>query len=191
MGVLQASEGLLRCRLGAEAQEGSVRKGPLARGLAELGPCSPQAFPCRGFGTFAQPAIGENILAPGEPMDSMDFLAHHEAEDCADAGHGLQQIQDRGVIGPGGLENWEFPLTQQLSVIGEECQIARAALGHRGGSEAGGAPARVAWEAIFLPMAGRLDGRWVCGTWARSLACLGVRGLRRRRRARVARISAG
>ena len=81
------------------------------------------AFP-RGFpGAFHQAAIGDEILHPGEAVDIMDFVAQHEAEDLADAGHGLQQIQGVGVVVLGGCDEASSRSREELVIIGDERQV--------------------------------------------------------------------
>ena len=60
-----------------------------------------------------------------------------------------------------------------------------------GSAQRSAPPSRWALEAIFVPRAGRVSWRLVVGTWARSAPRLRARGIRRRRRARAARLSAG
>jgi hypothetical protein len=38
----------------------------------------------------------------------VDFVEQHEAENLADAGHGLEQIQGMGIMVPGGFDDGEF-----------------------------------------------------------------------------------
>jgi len=74
----------------AQAHDRGFSKGPLEMASTDLCACGAQAFPGGGLGTFDQTAVGDNILDRGQPVDIMDFVAQHEAEDLADARHGLQ-----------------------------------------------------------------------------------------------------
>ena len=86
----------------------------------------------------------------------MDFVELHEAEDRADAGHGLQQIERVGVMVFGGLEDGEFDIAEQpIIVIADEREIDFDTLVHRGISTALGDAITVGLEAIFSPIAGR------------------------------------
>jgi hypothetical protein len=90
-----------------------------------------------------QAARGEEILDPGEAVDSMACVKQHEAEDCADAGHGLPQIQGLGVMVPGGCDDGAFDVTKECIVGGDERQIDCDTLVHGGVGKALGAPLTV------------------------------------------------
>jgi hypothetical protein len=110
---LQAGEVFLRCRMVSEEQDGGFRKGPLQVGVADLGARRSVAFASRFLGTFDEAAIRDEILDPGEARDIMDFIEQHEAENLADAGHGLQQIQGVGVMVLGGVDDGAFDVAKR------------------------------------------------------------------------------
>jgi hypothetical protein len=116
----------------AQEQDSGLRKGPLEMGIADLGACSAQAFPGGCLGTFDQTAVGDNILYRGKTVDVMDFIAQHEAEDLADAGHGLQQIQGVGDI------------AQQLLVIADERRSTSILSCPAGSAKRSATPSRLA-----------------------------------------------
>jgi hypothetical protein len=77
-----------------------------------------------GFpGTFDQAAIGDKILHPGEPVNIVDFIEQHEAENLADARHGVEQIQGVGIMVLSGFDDGEFDVAQQRIVVRDEHQI--------------------------------------------------------------------
>src|SRR6266545_5504191 len=122
----------------------------------------------------------------------MDFVEEHEAEDLTDAGDRLQQIEGIGVMVLGRFDDGEFDIAQQRIVVGDERKVHFSMLFCTAGSAKRSAtPSRLALEAIFLPMAGRLYGLVVFCTGARSSPRWRARGIRRRSRSRVARLSAG
>ena len=90
MFFLQPGEVLLRWRMVAQEQDSGFRKGPFEMAITDLCACGAQAFPGGFLGTFDQTAVGDKILYRGKPVDIMDFVEQHEAEDLADAGYGLQ-----------------------------------------------------------------------------------------------------
>jgi hypothetical protein len=111
--------------------------------MADFGACGSSAFPSRCLGARDQAAIGGEILPPREAVDLRAFVQQHEAQDRADAGHGLQQIQGMGVLVFGRFEDGEFDIAQQLSVIGDERTSHFEALVHRWSGEALGDPVSV------------------------------------------------
>jgi hypothetical protein len=120
---LQAGEVFLRRRMVSEKQDGGFRKGLLEMGLADLSACRAQAFPAGGRGALHQTAIGDNILAPGKAVDSMDVVEQHAAEDFADAGHSVQQIQRVGIMRLRGIDDGAFDITKQRIIVGDERQL--------------------------------------------------------------------
>jgi hypothetical protein len=89
---------------------------------------------------------------------------------------------------------WSRKRARALRLWSSEVRRARATArvwGTAGASHRSATPSRVAGSALVWPIAGRVDWRWVCGTGARRAARVRRRCGRRRRPARVARISAG
>ena len=75
---------------------------------------------CRAFssgfpGTLDEATVGRKILHPREALDIMNFLEQHEAEDLADAGHRLEQIQGIGIMMLGGFDDGEFDSRRRSS----------------------------------------------------------------------------
>ena len=101
------------------------------------------------------------------------------------------QSQGLGVRGPGGCAEGEVDARRSASYGGEERQSDCETLVPGGVGTARGAPRAVGLVGDLCAEAGRCYWRWVGWTWARSAARLCVRGLRRRRRSRVARLWAG
>jgi hypothetical protein len=73
----------------------------------------------------------------------MDFIAHHEAEDLADAGHRLQPIQGVGVLVFGGVAEGAFDIAKPLIVIADECESHVDTLVHSRSRQAVGDPITV------------------------------------------------
>jgi hypothetical protein len=143
MCFLQTGEVWLRWRMVSQKQDRGFRKGPFEVGIAALGARGAQAFAGGFLGPFDQTALGGKILYPGEAVDIMDFVAQHEAEDVADAGHGLQQIQGVGVMMFGGVDEGAFDVAKQLIVVGDAHEIHCDALVHRRIGKALGDPVTV------------------------------------------------
>lgn len=50
----------------------------------------------------------------------MDFIEQYEAENLADTGDCVQQVESRGIVVLGGCEDRECEVPEQLVVIGDE-----------------------------------------------------------------------
>ena len=156
-------------------------------------------FAARGAGTFSrrflgaldETARGGKRLPPRETVDLRDCGEQHAAEDLATAGHRVQPRQSMGVMVLGRFDDGEFDVAPQRIVVGDEREIDFDALCTAGSAKRSATPSRLAVSAIFVPMAGRFYWLVVFWTWARSSARLRVRGMRRRSKSRVARLSAG
>ena len=104
---------------------------PLEMRIADFAARGARAF-AGGFpGTLDQTTGGRKILYPREACDVVNFIEEHEAEDLADAGDRLQQIQGLGVMVLGGFDDSEFDVTPQIIIGGNEREIAFDALLHR------------------------------------------------------------
>src|SRR5215510_9652614 len=163
---LQAGEVCLGCRMGSEAQDGGVSKGPLERGVAHWG--AGWAIPCSGGfpGPLDQAARGDNILPPGATVDLGDFVEPHATENLANTGHGLQQIQGVGIRVLGGCDDGEFHGAQQLGIGGDERSVDCETFLHRWIGKAFGNARPVGWVGDLLtdgwPMI-RAGGMWAMG----------------------------
>ena len=83
----------------------------------------PQAFATRCLRTCAQATVRSKVLHAGETFDLVDVVEQHEAEDLANARHGLQQGQGMSVMVFGRLDEREFSVAQQLIVLRDQCQV--------------------------------------------------------------------
>jgi hypothetical protein len=88
--------------------------------ITALWACGAQAFPGGFLGTCDQTAEGDKLLYCGQTVNIMDFAEPHEAEELADAGHGLQPIQSVGVMVFTGFEDGEFDIAKQRIVLVDE-----------------------------------------------------------------------
>jgi hypothetical protein len=127
--------------------------------MADFGAGGARAFPSRFLGALDQAARGGEILHPREAVDLMDFVEPHEAEDLANAGHRLQQIQGIGGMVPRGFDDGEFDVAPQLILVGDERKLHFDALLHRWIGKALG-------DAIAVRFVGNVfaDGREVIHT---------------------------
>jgi hypothetical protein len=75
-----------------------------------------KAFPLSCLFSKRAKYLGDKILHPWEAGNVVDFVEQHEAEELADPGHGLQQIEGVGLMAFGGLDDREFYAAQQLVV---------------------------------------------------------------------------
>ena len=66
--------------------------------MAALGPCGPVTCARRVFGTRDEAARGDAIRPAGATLEVVERLQQHEAQECPDAGHRLEQIQGVGVV---------------------------------------------------------------------------------------------
>jgi hypothetical protein len=121
--VVQAGQRLLPCRIMPEDQHGCVGKGPLEVRVAAF--LARGAIACaRGFpGTRDQAAVRDAILDAGAPVDIGAFVEQHEAEERADTGHGLSQIQGLRLVLRGGLQEGEVQSLEPLVIIGDARQV--------------------------------------------------------------------
>ena len=112
-------------------------------GLAELGACGAQAVPGGCLGTCDQPAIGDNSLDRGKPVESMDVIAPPKAAERAEAGHGVQPIQGGRVMVCGGVAHGAFDIATPRIVIADARASHCETLGHSRLSQALGDPIAV------------------------------------------------
>ena len=101
-----------------------------APGASALWACGSQACPSGCLGTCDQTAIGATSLYRGQAVDRRAFLAPHEAEDRADAGHGWPPLQGVGVMVCTGCEEGEVDLAPPRIVIADAREIDFDTLGH-------------------------------------------------------------
>ena len=93
-------------------------------------------FTARCLAAFAQAAIGSQLLPAGEPVEPMDCIEQHEAEDLAHAGDGLHEREGMGIVLLGGLDDGKLQSTEQLGIIRPQGQIDRDGLWPGGISKA-------------------------------------------------------
>ena len=90
---LQAGQILLARRIVAEEQHRRFGEGPLEIRIADLRAGGAVALPRRFLGALDQAAVGHEILDPREAGDIMHLVEQHQAQNLADAGDGLEQVQ--------------------------------------------------------------------------------------------------
>jgi hypothetical protein len=82
-------------------------------------------------------------LDPGEAIDVIDFVEPHAAENLADAGYGLPQIQRVSVMLFGGFDEGAFHVTKPIIIVTDACQIDVNTFVHCGVGTALGTPVTV------------------------------------------------
>lgn len=189
--VLQSGQEFLPRRILTEEADRRFRAGPCELRLADFGPGRSCACAMGDLGTRDEATRGGNLLDPREAGDVMDVVEQHEAEHFAHAGHGLQEGQGMGVMVRGGVEDGAFDGAQHRIRVPDKGAVDFDTFCTAGSAQRAATPSRLAVEALFLPIAGRLSWLLVFGTCARSSPRLCARGIRRRSRSRVARIWAG
>jgi hypothetical protein len=53
----------------------------------------------------------------------MDFVEPHEAEDFANTGHRLQEVEGLGIVLLGGFKDVELQVTEELIIIGDQGKV--------------------------------------------------------------------
>jgi hypothetical protein len=139
--VLQAGQELLRLRGVAHDQGGGFREGPCAVGGAHLLACRAQALTARFLAAFPQAARRGEVLHTRKPVAVVDCVKHHAAEDWANAGDGLQEVEGLGSMGSGGFEDGEFEVLETFVIRGAQRPVDLKRLWHRGLGTAFGAAA--------------------------------------------------
>ena len=86
-------------------------------------PRRPSAFASRFFAAFDQARVRGKILYAWKAADVMDCVEPHEAQDFANTGHGLEQIEGMSLVLFGGLHNRKLSVPKQLVVRGDERQV--------------------------------------------------------------------
>ena len=119
----QSGQIFLACLIVAQKQRRRFGKGPCEMSVPDLCARGPQAFATRCLRTCAQATVRSKVLHAGETFDLVDCVEQHEAEDLANARHGLQQVQGMSVMGFGRLDDREFYVAQQLIVLRDQCQV--------------------------------------------------------------------
>jgi hypothetical protein len=131
MFLLQAGQNFLTSRMIPPAEDGGFRERPREMGMADVRPRRPGAFSGGCLGTRHQTTIRRDILPSREAVALMDLIEQHKAEDLADAGHRVQQIQGIGIMVLGGVDEGEFHVAQQFIVRPDERKIDVDAFVHR------------------------------------------------------------
>jgi hypothetical protein len=124
--------------------------------LANVVAGGPGACASRFSGTLDETTVGGKILHTREALDIMNLVEQHEAEDLADAGHRLQQIQGLGVMMLGGFHDGQFKVTQQLIVVGDKGEIDFDAFLHSRIGKAFGDPVAVGFLGDLFANGGQI-----------------------------------
>jgi hypothetical protein len=80
----------------------------------------------------------------------MDVIEQHEAENLADTGRGLQQIQGISVMVFGGLDDGMLQIGKQLVVVGDQRQVDLNAFLHGAIGKALGDPITIRFVGDLL-----------------------------------------
>jgi hypothetical protein len=127
----ESGERLLACRVLPQDEDRGFRDGPLEIGIAHFRACGPVAFAGRFFGPLAQAAVGDKPLDAGETRDVMELIQQHEAQDCANPGSRLEQVERLGLVLLGGFEEVSLQVAAQLVIVGDQGEVYFHALLHR------------------------------------------------------------
>jgi hypothetical protein len=173
MFFLHSGEAGLPCGLSPAAEDGGFGASPRAMGLADGGAGGAGAFPGRCLGARAQAASGGDSLPPREAVALRECVEQHEAEELADAGPRVQQLEGRGVMGLRGVDDGAFDVAQQCIVGGDQRELNGDALWHRRIGTARGASGAVAVVGAFFAKSregilavGMVDMGQECAAWA-------------------------
>jgi len=131
-------------------------------------------------------------LHAGKAINLVDVIEPYEAETLAHTGYGLEQIEGMGIGLLGRVEDVEFQVLEQFVVIGDEGQVDRTGLLHRRVVNTFSHALPVGCVGDLLADLGQVVFReWVVCTGDKSSERWRIRWVRRRKRSRVARLSAG
>src|SRR5262245_47172134 len=117
---LHAGQQLLSVGIVTEEQGGSFGKGPFEVRVPDVLPRRPSALGGRFFAAVDQERVRGKILDAWKAADVMDVVEQHEAQDYANTGHGLEQIEGMSIVLFGGFHNRKLSVTKQRVVIGDE-----------------------------------------------------------------------
>jgi len=109
-------------------QDGGFGERPLAGGVATLAPG--RAIPlASGFsGTLDQRTGSDERLPPGEAVDSVDFIAPPEGQDCADPRDGAEAGAGLGILRLGRGNDMQLERGAQPVGGAEQCEVDGEAL---------------------------------------------------------------
>jgi hypothetical protein len=96
--LLESGEILLANGMIPQEEDRGVRERPRKIGMANLGARGPVALAGRFFSTRDQTAGGDKILDAGETRAVMHLIQQHEAQDFANAGYRLQQVDSLSIV---------------------------------------------------------------------------------------------
>jgi hypothetical protein len=126
--VLESGARRLACGMIPQAEDGGFRDGPRERGMAHFCARSPVACASRGLGTRDQAAVGDKILDAGETRDGMDRIPPHEAQEFANAGHRMEQVDRLGLVRLRRVDDGSLQVAEALIVGVDQRQISGQAL---------------------------------------------------------------
>jgi hypothetical protein len=92
-------------------------------GVADVLARGAQTFAGGCFRTRDQATLRDEVLPPWEAVDVMDFVEQHEAEDCSNTGHRLQQVERMSIVWLGGVEDVELQSAEEHIVLGDQGQV--------------------------------------------------------------------
>src|SRR5215813_12448762 len=94
---------LLRKKRGAASEKAHLRCA-----LPIFLPEVPKRLPPDSLLAFNQACVGSELLYAWKAIDLVDFIEQHEAENLANTGNRLQQVEGMGIVVFGGFEDREF-----------------------------------------------------------------------------------
>jgi len=156
---LQAGQKLLSVGIVPQEQRGRFGKGPREVRVADVLARSAQAFARRFLAACDQARVRGKSLYAGKAAEVVNVREQDEAEELADPGAGLSQIQRVGVMVFGRLDDRECDVAQQCIVLGDERQVALDGLVHGRVVKALSAPLPVRVVSDFLADVGHVVGR--------------------------------
>src|SRR5215475_4227851 len=106
------------------------------------------------LGALDQPAVGDTILAPWEPLDSVNLIEQPQAQELADPRGGTQQGEGVGVMLLGRFEDRQFAGAEQRVIVAKQGKVACDTLLHSGIGKALSNAGAVRLVSDFFPMSG-------------------------------------
>lgn len=121
--VLEAGQGLVARRMGAEPQDRRCGTGPRALGVAALRAGGARPLPGRFLGACDHAARGHASLDPWDAGEVMHRRPKHETQARAEARDGLEHGQGGGILRLGRLPHGQCQVPPQLVLLVEEGEV--------------------------------------------------------------------
>ena len=131
------------------------------------------------------------MLHPGEAIDVVNLVEDRERQGLTDAGDCLQSLVGVAIVSARLAKDREFEVSDDGVVVVDELEVGGEVRLDGDVIEGLGNALTIGLVAIRLPGEMQLYWWWVFWMWARSCPRCRTKWVRRRKRSRVARISAG